>query len=133
MNKLAEIFPTMESFMIQFPTLNDYINNSDSLGDQIRRLNIIIIGLRNMLGWSNDQNIYTRDKDVMIVQENTPIYNEINKFKNKNVIKLLLKSVVQMLSSIMVETLDSPTLIIDEPIQCDINKLTASIKKLSCE
>ena len=65
----------------------------------------------------------------------TPLYNEINKYQNKPVLKLLLKSVVQILSLIMEETFSSPTLIIDDPLQydVDIEKINQSIKLMAQE
>ena len=135
MEQLYEIYPTMESFLKQYPIMTDYICNCNSLGEQIRHLNIVIIGIRNMLGWKNENNVYTTDKDCMLISQDTPLYNEINKYQNKPVLKLLLKSVVQILSLIMEETFSSPTLIIDDPMQydVDIEKINKSIRLMAQE
>ena len=135
MEQLYERYPTMESFLKQYPIMTNYIYNCNSLGEQIRHLNIVIIGIRNMLGWKNENNVYTSDKDIVLIDLDTPLYNEINKYQNKPVLKLLLKSVVQILCLIMEETFSSPTLIIDDPIQydVDIEKINQSIKLMAQE
>ena len=133
MEQLYAKFPTMESFLKQFPLMLDYIYNCNSLGDQVRRLNIVIIGIRNMLGWRNENNIYTTDKDIILIAEDTPLYNEINKYKNKPVLKLLLKSVVQILCLIMEEGFSLPTLVIDEVIPMNFEKISKHIQQMAQE
>jgi hypothetical protein len=91
--KLNEIFPTMDSFLDTFPKLKNYIFDVDNSGTFIVRLNIVIANIRNILGWEIKSKTY---KENVTDTSIDPNLDEIASVKHEKPI-LILKCMVHLI------------------------------------
>ena len=93
--KLNEIFPTMDSFLDTFPKLKNYIFDVDNSGAFIVRLNIVIANIRNILGWEIKSKTY---KEKVTDTSIDPNLNELASVKHKKPILIfILKCMVHII------------------------------------
>jgi hypothetical protein len=93
LEKLNEIFPSMDSFLDTFPKLKTYVLEVDNSGIAIIRLNIVIANIRNILGWS-----VTSFKEKITDMHQHPNLSEIASVQDKKpVLVLILKCMVHII------------------------------------
>jgi hypothetical protein len=93
LEKLNEIFPSMDSFLDTFPKLKTYVLEVDNSGIAIVRMNIVIANIRNILGWS-----VTSFKEKITDMHQHPNLSEIASVKDKKpVLVLILKCMVHII------------------------------------
>jgi len=116
-------FSTIESFLDRFPTLKDYIINTESYGEQIVRLNIVIANIRHMLGWSCDPVFSKYITDVKVNKN----MHELAVCNCDPLLELILKCVVHILWIVTEHAFTSPALIEGEDIEIDLDAFKKNI------
>jgi len=120
---LENKFSTIESFLDKFPTLKNYIINTESYGEQIIRLNIVIANIRHMLGWSCDQ---VFSKYITDVKMNKNMH-ELAVCNCDPLLEIILKCVVHILWIVTEHAFTSPVLIEGEDIEIDLQRCKKKI------
>jgi hypothetical protein len=125
LNEFYAKYPSMDSFLNEYPALKDYVLNCESTGIQLHRLNIVIVNIRNLLGWKvvniNYQN-YIMDIENM---------HEIAKIKTSLLLQFILKCMVHLLWLVMEDAFTSPIFIDGEIIKTDIDAIKKDIYRYS--
>jgi hypothetical protein len=126
--ELYNEFPTMDSFLDKFPILKNYITNTDSYGEQIVRLNIVIANIRNILGWKYDS---TFSRHITDVKTSKNMYELAIRDANP-LLELILKCMVHILWVITEDALCSPIFIEDENVSINLGELKNKIYSYAC-
>jgi len=124
---MDNLYPTMDSFLNEFPHLKDYILECESAGEQITHLNIVIANIRHILGWPTINQPYNR-YIVVDLQHHTNMH-ELSKVKTNSILVILLKCMAYILWVVMDDAVHSETLIEDESIKIDFAHIKQSILK----
>lgn len=128
--RLEKEFPTMESFLDKFPILKNYIISTESYGEQIVRLNIVIANIRNILGWTYDPVFSKRITDIKTSKN----MHELAVFSNcESVLQIILKCVVHILWLVTEDAFSSPSLFADEHIEMNLDYLKKKIHSYAYE
>jgi hypothetical protein len=97
-------YPTRESFLETFPILYKYVTTGKSAGDQIVRMNIVVVNIRNILEWKTEGMTFS---SKIVDVDADPNMHEIARIKDENpVLILLLKCVTSLIWDIMSIILD---------------------------
>jgi hypothetical protein len=97
-------YPTRESFLETFPILYKYITTGKSVGDQIVRMNIVVVNIRNILEWKTEGMTFS---SKIVDVDADPNMHEIARIKDANpILILLLKCVTSLLWDVMSIALD---------------------------
>ena len=97
-------YPTRESFLETFPILYKYITTGKSVGDQIVRMNIVVVNIRNILEWKTEGMTFA---SKIVDVDADPNMHELARIKDANpILVLLLKCVTSLICDIMSITLD---------------------------
>jgi hypothetical protein len=97
-------YPTRESFLETFPILYKYITTGKSVGDQIVRMNIVVVNIRNILGWKTEGMTFA---SKIVDVDADPNIHEIARIKDANpILVLLLKCVTSLIWDVMSIALD---------------------------
>ena len=90
--------------METFPILYKYITTGKSVGDQIVRMNIVVVNIRNILGWKTEGMTFA---SKIVDVDADPNMHEIARIKNANpILILLLKCVTSLIWDVMSIALD---------------------------
>ena len=127
MEEIERRYPTMESFLDEFPALKHHVMECNSTGEQITRLNIVIANLRHLLGWSAKNQPY--GKFVFRDLEKDETVHELAGVKCNSdvVLKLLLKCMTRLLWMVMDSAMRSEPLFEDEKIEVDFENMKQTI------
>jgi len=82
------------SLIDEFPTLFNYIMNNDKNANTINNANIVIVNIRNILGWKNENNPYARRVRNVADDQNM---SELSTITDKDKLVDLLKYIVQII------------------------------------
>jgi len=82
------------SLIDEFPTLFNYIMNNDNNANMINSANIVIVNIRNILGWKNENNPYARRVRNVADDQNM---SELSTITDKDKLVDLLKYIVQII------------------------------------
>ena len=88
------------SLIDEFPTLFNYIMNNENSANTINNANIVIVNIRNILGWKNENNPYARRVRNVADDQNM---SELSTITDKDKLVEILKYVVQIILVCMEE------------------------------
>jgi hypothetical protein len=117
-------YPSMDSFLNEYPTFKNYILNCESTSQQLHRLNIVIVNIRNVLGWKV---LNTSFQDYIIDIKNNENMHELAKINADPLLQLILKCTVHILWLVMEDAFTSPSFLEGEIVMTDIDIMKKNI------
>jgi len=121
-------YSSMDSFLNEYPALKKYILECESTGNQLHRLNVVIVNIRNLLGWKVVNINY---QNYIMDIENDENMHELAKINQSPLLQLLLKCIVYILWLVMEDAFTSPIFIDGEIVMTDIDKIKKNIYSYS--
>jgi len=121
-------YSSMDSFLNEYPALKKYILECESTGNQLHRLNVVIVNIRNLLGWKV---VNTTFQNYIIDIKNDENMHELAKINQSLLLQLLLKCIVHILWLVMEDAFTSPIFIDGEIVMTDIDKIKKNIYSYS--
>lgn len=121
-------YPSMDSFLNEYPVLKDYVLNCESTGKQLHRLNIVIVNIRNLLGWKVVNTTF--QKHIMDITNHENMH-ELAKINASPLLQLILKCMVHILCLVMEDAFTSPIFIDGEMVKTDIDTIKKDIYSYS--
>jgi len=128
LNEFYAKYPSMDSFLNEYPALKDYVLNCESTGKQLHRLNIVIVNIRNLLGWKV---VNTTFQNHIMDITNHQNMHELAKINKSSLLELILKCMVHILWLVMEDAFTSPIFIDGEMVKTDIDAIKKDIYSYS--
>jgi len=95
LDRLYEVYPDMDTFLNEFPILKKHVLECKSTGEQVIRLNKVIVNIRGALGWEIKNETFEKYVVDMSTDENMA---ELSKFDSPPLLILVLKCMVSLLN-----------------------------------
>lgn len=92
-------YPTMGDYLEEFPILTNYVTGSRISGTIIVRANIVIVNIRNILGWSTDKNTFKQH--ITDVTNSAELHELANIMNDESLLILMMKIMVEMIIEAM--------------------------------
>jgi|LauGreSBDMM110SN_4_FD.fasta_scaffold17954_2 hypothetical protein len=92
-------YPTMGDYLKEFPVLTNYVTGSSISGTMIVRANIVIVNIRNILGWSTEKSTFK--EHITDVTNSEQLYELSNIMNDESLLILMMKIMVETIIEAM--------------------------------